>query len=306
MKTAYIYPGLNGLLRRTDRVKFLALPEVQARFKTAEVGLASQAGVKIDFNELLSRPTEEIYALENVSLAAIAICAIQCGISDRLKQTHPQPDWLMGCSMGDLARAVHAGAYDYETAVVNYVRFTRDIFGLDQIGKNIAVSAPKGESFSADDYAWFDEIEVDVSRLNPRMLNIGGRFAELALIEERAASKGWNTLTLLDYPAHSRYILPYVEKVEVAALDIRTQPPSIPIFSSISLRSLSDPDEIKREFLLSISQTLQWDQAVTRLVQDHGITRFVNIGPCRSLSGVMKDLAVEAEMVEAYDLMELS
>ena len=303
MKTAYIYPGLNGLLRPKDRSRFLHLPEVQARFKKAEVALADRLGMKVDFAHLLTLPTEEIYAIENISLAAAAICAIQSGVGDRLKATLPAPDWLMGCSLGDLARSVYADSYQFEDAVVNHIKFTQDIGGINQIGKNIGVSAPAGTKFSDADYAWFNEIEVDVSQLSSRFLNIGGRFKEIALIEERAIEAGWKTMTILEYPAHSRYILPFVEKVKKEILDVSVHAPTIPVFSSFSAKQLTDPEEIKREFILSITKTIHWDLAVTRLVREQGVTRFVNIGPCSSLSSLMRDIPVEVEMIEAHQLI---
>ena len=192
-----------------------------------------QTGVIVDLNELLSRSTEEIYSIDNISLAAVAICSIQCGVGDRLKATHPAPEWLMGCSLGDLARAVFAEAYSFEDAVVNHVKFTRDIGGINKIGKNIGVSTPAGTAFTPEDHAWFEEIKVDVSNFSPRFLNIGGRFEELALIEERAKTSGWKTMTILEYPAHSRYILPYVEKVKREVLNVKTHAPKTKIFSSV-------------------------------------------------------------------------
>ncbi len=306
MKTAYIYPGLNGLLRAKDRARFLPLPEVQSRFQQAEKALAEQVGVKVDLNELLSRTTEEIYSIDNISLAAVAICSIQCGVGDRLKATQATPDWVMGCSLGDLARAVFSEAYSFEDAVVNHVKFTRDIGGINKIGKNIGVSTAAGTSFTAEDFAWFDQIQVDVSHFSPRFLNIGGRFEELRQIEERAIAMGWKTQTILEYPAHSRYILPYVEKVKSEVLDVNTTYPKVPIFSSFSARQLTDPQDIKREFVLSITQTIHWDLAVTKLVKEQGVTRFVNIGPCTSLTALMKDIPVQVETMESFELLGLS
>ncbi|MBC7387204.1 MAG: acyltransferase domain-containing protein, partial [Cryobacterium sp.] len=256
MTTAYIYPGLNGLLRRADRMRFLPLPEVQSRLREAEQVLRDECDLKVDLDDLLAKSAEEIYAIKNISLAAVAICAIQSGVSDRLRKVAPTPAWVMGCSLGDLARAVFAGAYEFRQAVRNHVNFTKDIDGIDKVGKNIGVAAPRDQPFTADDYAWFEEIAVDVSHLTPRFLNIGGRFRELELIEVRAKEKGWRTMTILDYPAHSRYILPFVEKVRINVLEVQTKAPTIPIFSSFSLKPLSDPEEISREFILSITQTL--------------------------------------------------
>ncbi|MDR3607712.1 MAG: acyltransferase domain-containing protein [Oligoflexia bacterium] len=304
MTTAFMFPGLNGLLRRSDRNQYLQVPEVQARFREAELLLEGKFGMNLSFDRILSGTTEEIYAVKNVSIAAVIICAIQVGVADRLMASEGEPSWLIGCSLGDLARSVCAGAYRFEDAIVNHIRYTRGIDGIEKIGANIGVATPSQAGFSDEDYRWFDEVQVDVSRLTPRFLNIGGRTADLKKVEARARERGWRTMPILNYPAHSRYILPYVEKIQAEFDEVQVQTPRLPTFSSFSARPISDPDEIRREFLLSITQTIHWDRAIRSLVENHGVTRFVNVGPCRSLSKMMKDIGVNAVTVEAYELIQ--
>ncbi|WP_413575228.1 acyltransferase domain-containing protein [Bdellovibrio sp. HCB290] len=305
MAVAYIFPGLNALIRKSDRNRFSHLPEVQNYFLKAEEIIAARFEKKISFKEFLELPTEEIYSIKNISLAAVAICCIQTGVAERLRDKLGQsPDWVMGCSLGDLARAVFAGAYSFEDAIFNHIWFTQRIDGIDQIGRNIGVLAPKSEKFEEQDYAWFAETQVDVSCLTPRFLNVGGRYEDLKKVEERAREKGWNTMNILDYPAHSRYILPYVLAVESDFTHVRTYSPQIRIFSSLSAQELTDPKIIKEEFLLSITRTIHWSEAVQRLVQEKGICKFINVGPCRSLSGLMRDIPVNVETIEAFEVLE--
>lgn len=302
-RRAFIFPGLNGLLRRADRNRFLGLPEVQARLSQAEGVLRDRFGIELSLNTLLEQGTSDIYAVQNISIAAVIICAIQVGVTDRLKSLGIQPDWVMGCSLGDLARSICAEAYRFEDAIYNHVHFTRGIEGIDKIGRNIGVAAKASQPFTDQDFAWFEEIGVDVSQLTPRFLNVGGRYAELEQVEAMAPEKGWHTMPILEYPAHSRYILPFVERVAGDFQEVTVGLPQIPMFSSFSNRPLENPDEIKKEFLLSITQTIHWHRAVTTLVREHGITEFVNIGPCRSLSRMMGDIPGAAPVIEADSLI---
>jgi [acyl-carrier-protein] S-malonyltransferase len=303
MSTAYLFPGLNGLLRRADRNRYLHLPEVRDRLMQAEKVLRSRLGVRLSSEEFLALPMEEIYAIHNISLAAVIICAIQVGVTDRLKKTQAAPQWVMGCSLGDIARAVFSGAYDFEEAIYNHVHFTRSIDGIDKIGRNIGVATSRERPFTDEDFQWFDGIQVDVSRLTPRFLNIGGRNDDLKMVEARADERAWRVMPILDYPAHSRYILPYVKAAEADFLAVRTSAPQIPIFSSLSCRQLSDPEQIKEEFLLSITKTIHWHQAITALVKEHGVSRFVNIGPCLTLTRMMTDIDGSPPAIEASELV---
>ncbi|UOF01344.1 acyltransferase domain-containing protein [Bdellovibrio reynosensis] len=300
---AYLFPGLNALLRRTDRHRFTHLPEVQSYFSRAEKVILERFGQKISFTEFLELPTEQVYSLKNISIAAVAICCIQVGVAEKLREKMGDPHWVMGCSLGDLARAVFVGCYTFEDLVYNHLRFTGHIDGIDSIGRNIGVLAPHLAPFEFNDYQWFEDQGVDVSILTPRFLNISGRFDDLAKVEKRAEDKNWNIINILNYPVHSRYILPYVLAVKSEFNLVETKAPRIPIFSSVSARAISETEIIKEEFLLCITQAVQWSKAIQSLVHDKGISKFVNIGPCRSLTGLMRDIPVEVETVEAYQLL---
>lgn len=303
MKQAYIFPGLNALLRRTDRLRYLGRPRVKKYLNHAEEIIGDHFHQRMSFLDFLEGSVEDIYSIQNISVAAVAICSIQTAVAEELAEKEGPPDFVMGCSLGDLARAVFARAYSFEDAVVNHIKFTQKIDGIDKIGRNIGVLAPKSQVFTDEDYQWFSDIAVDVSCLTPRFLNIGGRFQELEKVEERAKEKSWNTMKILEYPAHSRYILPYVECVREDFKSVTVRRPSIPMYSSFSAAPISDPVLIREEFLLSICKPIHWNQAVQAICRNDGVTRFVNIGPCRSLSGLMRDIPVVVECVEAESII---
>ena len=298
-----MFPGLNGLQRRSDRLRYLHLQEVQQRFEQAESHIHKRFGLAFDFNSILNGKSDDIYAVENVSIAAVMICAIQVGVADRLLKSVGTPAWLIGCSLGDLARSVTAGAYQFEDAISNHIHFTKSIDGIEMIGANIGVATPIQKPFTSEDFAWFDQIEVDVSELTPRFLNIGGRFSDLEKIREAAINNGWRIMDILRYPAHSRYILPYVQKIEHEFQTTVVQTPKIPIFSSLSARPISNPDELRNEFLKCITLPIPWHRSISTLVSEHKVTKFVNIGPCSSLSRMMGDISPDITTIEADQLV---
>ena len=301
MKTAFIFPGLNSLLNLEARKRYLDTPDVLARLSQAERALKRELGFDIHFQPLLMGEANELYAIKNISLAAVAVCAVQVGAYESLmSRGHREPDWVMGCSLGDIARAVISGSYDFETAVVSHVKFTRGIDGVDQLGGNIGVMALR--DFTPEDFEWFDQKAVDVSRLTSKFLNIGGLSSALAEVSVRAREKRWRVMPILNYPAHSRYLIPYVQAVAEQFETIKTTRPRIPIFSSLSCKPLEDPSEIRSEFLMSITRPIHWHQAVEKLIAEHGVTKFINIGPCTSLSKLMPGISTAVEMRDAWEI----
>ena len=304
MKTAFVFPGLNGLLRQKDRERYLKLSHVIKRLEQAQTALLRELNLKTDLMGMLKqRNTDEIYRIDNISLAAVVISAIQVGVVDHLREHFPNPEWMVGVSLGDIARTVSAGAYDFEVAVVSHVRFTYKIDGIDKLGGNIGVATTLARPFTTEDFDWFESMGVDVSILTSRFLNVGALFKSLELVRERARERGWRIMPIIDYPAHSRYILPYVDASRDEFMNVQTMKPLIPIFSTISCKSLTDPKEIKTEFLETITRTIHFEQAITKLYNEHGVTRFVNIGPCKSLYTLLRDIPLDFDIVDAEDLL---
>ncbi len=303
MKTAYLFPGLNGLLRQKDRERYLELPKVKMRLKQAENALRRELGIDTDLLGMLTQNTEDIYKIDNISLAAVIISSIQVGVVDHLREHFPNPDWMVGVSLGDIARTVTAGAYDFETAVVSHVKFTHKIEGIDKLGGNIGVATTLAKPFTSQDYDWFEAEGVDVSVLTARCLNVGALFSSLDKVRERAKERGWRIMPILDYPAHSRYIKPYVDASEKEFLTVKTSLPEIPVFSTLSCKSLTSPEEIKREFLATITMTIHFEKAITELHSKHGVTRFINIGPCKSLYTLLRDIPLDFQIEDAEDLL---
>src|SRR5438309_12013612 len=113
-RSAFLFPGMNSLLNQADRFRYLGLQEVQVRLDQAEQILRDRSRLRVPLRRLLEKPTQEIYSLENVPFTTSLICSIQLGIADRLTKILPAPDWVVGCSLGDLARSIYVGSIQFE------------------------------------------------------------------------------------------------------------------------------------------------------------------------------------------------
>ena len=86
-------------------------------------------------------------------------------------------------------------------------------------------------------------------------------------------------------------------------LEVKTMIPKVPIFSTLSNKSLTLPEEIKRDFLETITRTIHFEAAITTLHKEHGVTRFINIGPCKSLDTLLRDSPLDLQIEDAEDLL---
>lgn len=299
MKTTFIYAGLNGLLKAEDRLRYLNLPEVRERLKQVEDIFKSQKQIEFKFEQFLRSTTEEVYAVDNISKAATAICAIQVGVSEHLMNKGITPDWTFGCSMGDLARSIVSDIVEFKTCIASYISFSDHIQGIETIGANIGISKLAGAPFTNDEIDEIRNLQLDVSVMTPKFLNIAGRYEEINQLLTEAPARGFRTVKILDYPAHSRYILPYVIAATNQVQDLKFQSPRFRVFSCISCEEITNNLEtIKKELLMNTLETLRWGEAISKLEQVEEM-RFINIGPCKSLTKMIPDLNLKSPIFDA-------
>lgn len=290
MANVFIFPGLNSLLKPSSRSWFKDYPEVLEHFSIAEKILKKHYGYQDTFLNFLDKPIDEIYEPHNIGLAAVIICSVQVAIYKILINKIGEPDWVMGCSLGDIARNVCSGSFSFETTVEEHFKFTQGIEGIDKIGGNISLVTTDGSSFTDEDFNWFEDIEVDASKLTPRILNIGGLFKDLKKIKDKAEVNNWAAQDLVNYPVHCRHILPIVADSGYDINKITAQAPHIKVFSSVLNKPLETESEIREESILGVIKPIHWHESVFNLIKNHNVDTFVNIGPCRSLSMIMRDL----------------
>lgn len=110
-KTAVMFSGIDCLDKVEHRLQVLKMPEVLDRLDEAQFYL-DDIESSVSLIDYLSAP-DEIF---NSSLAIKALigAATHVGLYERLMKFHAPPDYLVGCSLGDIARIVCAGGLSFE------------------------------------------------------------------------------------------------------------------------------------------------------------------------------------------------
>jgi [acyl-carrier-protein] S-malonyltransferase len=178
-----------------------------------------------------------------------------------------------------------------------------DVVGADQVGSTVVVMTTPRHAFTAEDYAWFAAEDLTVSRLSHRLLNVAGLNASVQLLKAKAQERHWRVFPLLDFPLHSHHVSGHTQKAFEMIRQVPFNAPAsgIRVYSSVLKRELKEPDDFREEFLGSLVLPHNWQETVDDLVQNHEVSRFVNIGPCRTLSKLLKETG--RQVVEAQELI---
>jgi [acyl-carrier-protein] S-malonyltransferase len=302
MSTAFAFAPLTAFLRPQDRLRYRDLPEVRQRLNTAEAVFRACRGADVCFDDLLQQPTSSHYDPARIDITATLISAVQLGVVDCLQKFYPRPAWVVGCSLGDVARAACAGVCEAETGLRIALQIC-DLKGADRIGRNIVIMTTARRPFTKDDLAWIASLNLTFSQLTPTVLNASGAFDDVDRLRQDARQKHWRTFHLADFPVHSPHLAAYSDDARQMLKQLPLQPPArgIRVYSSLLKREIICVEDFAEELVRGVTEPHSWPDSVTDLVTHHGVTTFVNIGPCRTLSHALRRM--KQPVLEADDLL---
>ncbi|MEM1110825.1 MAG: acyltransferase domain-containing protein [Pseudomonadota bacterium] len=277
---AALFPGLNSIFRERDRQRHSTLPEVAGRL--SEVS-------RIGFKGAATKSTERLLSENDFAALAALTIAVQCGLYDRLCKGGVRPDILAGCSLGDIARSVCSGAFDYVEALEFLAGLQEQAHLLGPMGMHVAVRMPPGVPLNHELMSIFRASNLEPSVLSARHLTFGCDRAGFKRLEAICGARGlFLKDTEVPYPLHSSLMQPVIERYW---RHVRYQPGILrtAAYSSVQLRRLDSVADIVDDARQVIARPLHWPETLRRLREEEGISRFINIGPCKSLLLLMRE-----------------
>jgi [acyl-carrier-protein] S-malonyltransferase len=134
----------------------------------------------------------------------------------------------------------------------------------------------------------------------PGQLVISGSNAGVEQACEALKEKGAKRALLLPVGGafHSPLMEPARQELQDAIEATAFQQPICPVYQNVTASAISDPDQIKTNLIAQLTAPVRWTQSVQQMVAD-GATHFVEVGPGKVLSGLVKKIHREAEVSQA-------
>lgn len=109
---------------------------------------------------------------------------------------------------------------------------------------------------------------------------------------EIAKGKGAKRAMLLPVsaPFHCALMQPAAEAMAEALAGVAIKSPAAPLVANVLASPISDPDEIRRRLVEQVTGTVRWRESVGYMA-GQGVTRFLEIGAGKVLSGLVKRIA---------------
>lgn len=301
MRTAFIFPGQGA--QRVGMGKSLADASAAAKeiFEKADDAL----GMRLS-GLCFEGPEEELRLTANTQPAILAasIAALKA-----LEERGAHADFVAGHSLGEYTALVAAGSLRFEDAI----RVVR------QRGLFMQEAVPEGEGAMAAllgcDIETVRAVCAEASEsgvCSPANVNSPGQTViagqksaverAVGLAKARGAKKA--VMLAVSAPFHCEMMKPAAERLGPVLNEVEFSDLSVPLVTNVDARIIRSGGEARDALLRQVVSPVRWSESVERLLGE-GVTRFVELGPGKVLSGLVKQMSREVKLLNVEDAQTL-
>jgi [acyl-carrier-protein] S-malonyltransferase len=254
-------------------------------------------------------PAERLDLTENAQPALLAASiAILEAMRERCataRSAAPEPAFAAGHSMGQYSALVAAGVLSLEDGV-QLVRRRGSLMQASGKGRDGAMAALIGlddarlpELLAA---AAAHGTFVVANRNSPGQVVVSGDRPAIEAGAEIAKELGAKRAIVLpvSVAAHSPLMADAADGMRAALTEVDFRDPSTTLLANADARPITTADGARTELVEHLTAGVDWVAAVQRMT-DAGVTTFVEVGPGKVLTGLIKRIAPDAEIVAADD-----
>ena len=298
-KVAFVFPGQGSQSVGMGRALAAASPAAAAVFDEADEALGASIS-ELAWNgpaDLLDRTENAQPALLATSIAFLA------ALRERWAVDGPalEPAFYAGHSMGQYSAMVAAGSLDLEDGV-RLVRERGRLMQASGAGREGRMAAIIG----LDDARLPELVERAgahgvfgvANRNSPGQVVVSGERPAVEASLELARELGARRAIELpvSVAAHSPLMIEAAEGMRSVLSGIPFADPSAPLLANRDARPLTTGEAARGELVEHLTAGVDWVRAVETMAAA-GVDRFVEIGPGRVLTGLIKRIAPEQEAV---------
>jgi [acyl-carrier-protein] S-malonyltransferase len=213
---------------------------------------------------------------------------------------------VAGHSLGEYSALVAAGALGFGEAV-RLVRRRGELMAEAREGSMAAVIGLAPErleevcrevSESLSSHAEMASTVVVANYNAPDQLVISGSALAVEHASLLARERGAKRVIPLKVSAafHSPLMISAAEGMARAIETAAVEAPRVPLIANVTAEPLATADDVRREAVAQVVAPVRWIATVQRMAQD-GVTSFLEIGPGKVLTGLIRRIAPQARLI---------
>ncbi|MGA2508657.1 MAG: ACP S-malonyltransferase [Candidatus Acidiferrales bacterium] len=285
-KLAFLFPGQASQYPGMGRDLAANFPESRAVFDEADAALGFPIS-KLCFEG----PEEDLKLTENTQPA---ILTVSVAVYRALEKRGIAPDFAAGHSLGEYSALVAAGALEFSTAV-KLVRGR---------GRYMQEAVPAGEGamaailgLSPADVAEVckkaagNEVVSPANMNSPEQTVIAGNAAAVKRAVEIASQSGAKRAVILavSAPFHCALLKPAQERLEPDLRAAKFNALRFPLITNVDAEAITSGDEAREALIRQVTLPVRWLESVREMI-DSGVNIFVEVGPGKVLSGLLRQI----------------
>jgi [acyl-carrier-protein] S-malonyltransferase len=249
-------------------------------------------------------PAEDLQLTENTQPAILAasVAALRAAEAEGL----PEPDFVAGHSLGEYSALVAAGALTLRDAVRTVRQRGRYMQEAVPVGEG-AMAAILGASLEAVEAACAEaraagEVCSPANINSPGQVVIAGSAAAveraIPLLKARGAKRA--VPLKVSAPFHCALMLPAQERLAADLERIEFRDLRVPLVSNVDARVVRAGAQARDSLVRQVSSPVRWCESVELLARE-GVDTFVEVGPGKVLSGLVRQTAPQARCLNVED-----
>lgn len=298
-KTALLFAGQGAQVVGMGKDLAAAFPTAQAWFDRANAALGYDL-TTICFHG----PDAELTKTENAQPGIFLVSWIAFEL---LKETVPNLkfDATAGLSLGEFTALTAAGGLSFADGlrvVRQRGRFMQEACETTQGGMAAIIGLDAAATRAA-----CTEAGVALANLNcPGQIVISGATDRISKACELAKARGAKRAIPLPVAGayHSPLMAGAQPKLQAELERITLSAPSVPVISNVTAEPHTTPDQVAARLIEQVTSSVRWEDSMRYLLAQ-GFTRFIELGPGTALSGFMKRINKEAQLLNVADVASL-
>lgn len=301
---AYVFPGQGSQSVGMGRDLTASSPAAAAVFAEADAALGEPLSA-LAWDGPAERLDRTEHAQPALLAASIAILEALRERWDEAGQTAPTPAFAAGHSMGQYSALVAAGVISLADGV-RLVRRRGELMQASGADRDGAMAAIIG----LDD-ARLPELVAEASghgtfvvanRNSPGQVVVSGERAAIEAGAEIAKDLGARRAIVLpvSVAAHSPMMAAAADGMRAALATVDFHDPTTTLLANADGHPITTAEGARAELVEHLTAGVDWIRAVESMVAA-GVTTFIEVGPGKVLTGLIKRIAPDAEVVPADD-----
>lgn len=303
---AFIFPGQGSQSVGMGRALAAASPAAAAIFAAADDALGESISTLAweGPEEQLNRTEHAQPALLAASIACLVAASERAATAGR---ELPAPSFAAGHSMGQYTAMVAAGALD----LADGVRLVRER-GLQMQASGAGRDGAMAAILGLDDAAIPELVRqasahgvfAVANRNSPGQVVVSGERAAIDAAAELAKSLGAKRAIVLpvSVAAHSPLMAEAAAAMRGILAGVEFHDPRVPLLANADARAITSADGARAELVEHLTAGVDWVRAVETMAAA-GVDTFVEVGPGKVLTNLVKRIAPEAATVALEDAL---